>query len=47
MMKHYDIQAGGAMVKETIGDLAVITPRRGRGAASAIAKPVTANPLRS
>ena len=29
MLKRYDIQAGGALVKETAGDLAVITPRRG------------------
>jgi diadenylate cyclase len=28
MMKRYDIQAGGLMLKETVGDLAVITPRR-------------------
>jgi diadenylate cyclase len=28
MMKRYDIQAGGRMLKETVGDLAVITPRR-------------------
>jgi DNA integrity scanning protein DisA with diadenylate cyclase activity len=32
MLKRYDIQAGGLKVKETVGDLAVITPRRGRGA---------------
>ena len=32
MLKRYDFQAGGAKVKETVGDLAVITPRRGRGA---------------
>lgn len=32
MLKRYDIQAGGPMVKETAGDLAVITPRRKRGA---------------
>jgi len=32
MMKRYDIQAGGPLVKETVGDLAVITQRRrGRG----------------
>jgi diadenylate cyclase len=30
MMKRYDIQAGGLMLKETVGDLAVITPRRRR-----------------
>ena len=29
MLKRYDIQAGGPLVKETAGDLAVITPRRG------------------
>ena len=28
MLKRYDIQAGGPLVKETAGDLAVITPRR-------------------
>jgi DNA integrity scanning protein DisA with diadenylate cyclase activity len=28
MLKRYDIQAGGPLVKETGGDLAVITPRR-------------------
>src|SRR5882757_9751371 len=32
MLKRYDIQAGGPVVKETVGDLAVITPRRRRGA---------------
>ena len=32
MMKRYDFQTGGALVKETVGDLAVITPRRGRRA---------------
>jgi DNA integrity scanning protein DisA with diadenylate cyclase activity len=31
MMKRYDFQDGGATVKETVGDLAVITPRRRRG----------------
>src|SRR5579863_5977652 len=31
MLKHYDFQAGGALVKETAGDLAVITPRRRPG----------------
>src|SRR5580704_4095064 len=31
MLKRYDIQAGGPLVKETLGDLAVVTPRR-RGA---------------
>jgi len=29
MLKRYDIQSGGPLVKETAGDLAVITPRRG------------------
>jgi diadenylate cyclase len=29
MLKRYDIQAGGPLVKESAGDLAVITPRRG------------------
>ena len=28
MLKRYDFQADGATVKETVGDLAVITPRR-------------------
>jgi diadenylate cyclase len=28
MLKRYDIQVGGPLVKETAGDLAVITPRR-------------------
>jgi len=32
MMKRYDFQTDGSMVKETVGDLAVITPRRRRGA---------------
>ena len=32
MLKRYDFQAGGPLVKETAGDLAVITPRRRRGA---------------
>lgn len=27
MLKRYDIQVGGPMVQETVGDLAVITPR--------------------
>ena len=31
MLKRYDFQSGGATVKETVGDLAVITPRRRRG----------------
>jgi diadenylate cyclase len=31
MMKRYDFQDGGATVKETVGDLAVITPLRRRG----------------
>jgi diadenylate cyclase len=30
MLKRYDIQVGGPMLKETVGDLAVITPRRRR-----------------
>ena len=38
MMKRYDFQADGPVVKETIGDLAVITPRLRRGAS------VTARP---
>src|ERR1700733_13520494 len=32
MLKRYEIQAGGPLMKETVGDLAVITPRRRRGA---------------
>src|ERR1700683_3867313 len=32
MLKRYDFQTGGPIVKETVGDLAVITPRRRRGA---------------
>jgi diadenylate cyclase len=28
MLKRYDLQLGGPVVKETVGDLAVITPRR-------------------
>ena len=32
MMKRYDFQSDGTMVKETVGDLTVITPRRRRGA---------------
>jgi hypothetical protein len=32
MLKRYDFQASNSMVKETVGDLAVITPRRRRGA---------------
>jgi DNA integrity scanning protein DisA with diadenylate cyclase activity len=32
MLKRYDFQAGGPLVKETAGDLAVITPRRRWGA---------------
>jgi diadenylate cyclase len=32
MLKSYDFQAGGPLVKETVGDLAVITPRRATGA---------------
>ena len=30
IMKRYNFQTGGALVKDTVGDLAVITPRRGR-----------------
>jgi diadenylate cyclase len=36
MMKRYDFQAGGSVVKETIGDLAVITPQRRKGATVAV-----------
>jgi diadenylate cyclase len=32
MLKRYDFQDGGPIVKETVGDLAVITQRRKRGA---------------
>jgi diadenylate cyclase len=32
ILKHHDLQKGGRKVKETVGDLAVITPRRGRAA---------------
>jgi DNA integrity scanning protein DisA with diadenylate cyclase activity len=32
MLKRYDFQTGGPLVKETAGDLAVITPRRRWGA---------------
>lgn len=32
IMKRYDFQTGGALVKDTVGDLAVITPRRSRRA---------------
>src|SRR6185369_225433 len=32
MMKRYDFQNDGSTVKETVGDLAVLTPRRRRGA---------------
>jgi len=32
MLKRYDFQNGGPLVQETVGDLAVITPRRRRGA---------------
>jgi len=32
MLKRYDFQSGVPNVKETVGDLAVITPRRRRGA---------------
>jgi diadenylate cyclase len=34
MLKRFDIQAGGPLVKETAGDLAVITPRRRPGGLS-------------
>jgi diadenylate cyclase len=30
MLKRYDVQGGDAMVKQTVGDLAVFTPRRSR-----------------
>jgi diadenylate cyclase len=30
MLKRYDFQAGSTMKKETVGDLAVMTPRKGR-----------------
>jgi len=33
LLKRYDFQSGGPMVKDTVGDLAVITPRRSWGAA--------------
>jgi len=33
LLKRYDFQSGGPMVKDTVGDLAVITPRRRWGAA--------------
>jgi len=32
MLKRYDFQSGGPLVKDTVGDLAVITPRRRWGA---------------
>jgi diadenylate cyclase len=32
MLKRYDFQTGGSLVKETVGDVSVITPRRRRGA---------------
>ncbi len=35
MLKRYDIQAGGPLIKDTAGDLAVITPRRRPGGLSA------------
>ena len=31
MLNRYDIQEGGASVKETVGDLAIITPKRRAG----------------
>jgi diadenylate cyclase len=34
MLKRYDFQSNSATVKETVGDLAVITPRRRRGTLS-------------
>jgi diadenylate cyclase len=34
MLKRYDFQTGGPLVKETAGDLAVITPRRRPGGLS-------------
>ena len=39
MLKRYEIQAGGPLMKETVGDLAVITPRRRRGAPRKTAAP--------
>jgi hypothetical protein len=33
LLKRYDFQSGGPMVKDTVGDLAVITPRSRWGAA--------------
>lgn len=39
MLKRYDLQVGGPVVKETVGDLAVITPRRRRGAPRRTASP--------
>ena len=33
LLKRYDFQSGGPMVKDTVGDLAVITPRRRWGPA--------------
>jgi diadenylate cyclase len=39
MLKRYEIQAGGPLMKETVGDLAVITPRRRRGAPRKAAAP--------
>jgi diadenylate cyclase len=32
MLKRYDFQVGGPIMKETVGDLTVLTPRRRRGA---------------
>jgi diadenylate cyclase len=34
MLKRYDLQGSGPLVKETVGDLAVITPRRRRRGSS-------------
>jgi DNA integrity scanning protein DisA with diadenylate cyclase activity len=39
MLKSYDFQAGGPLVKETVGDLAVITPRRATRASKRTATP--------
>jgi diadenylate cyclase len=39
MLKRYDLQVGGPVVKETVGDLAVLTPRRRRGASKRTAVP--------
>jgi DNA integrity scanning protein DisA with diadenylate cyclase activity len=39
MLKRYDLQVGSSMVKETVGDLTVITPRRGRSVSKRTATP--------